>query len=64
MTLSGHIPILDFRLSEKESSHRTQIFPFILFAPNRKSKMSSYDPIRPRQHIGRNRQTDVLGCRD
>jgi len=27
---------------------------------NRKSKMSSYDPVRPRQHIWRNRQADLL----
>jgi hypothetical protein len=31
---SGHV--LNFRLSEKESSHRTQDLIFILFAPNRK----------------------------
>jgi hypothetical protein len=27
------VQVLDFRLSEKESSHRIQILPFILFAP-------------------------------
>jgi hypothetical protein len=28
---------------------------------NRKSKMSSYDPIRPHQHVRWNRQADLLG---
>ena len=62
---SGHA--LDFRLSENESSHRTQDLLFILFAPveNRQSEIignlkSLDDFIRSRQHLLRNRQTDLL----
>src|SRR6266849_4423130 len=56
--------ILDFRLSEKESSHRTQDLLFILFAPNRKSAIENRKLldhlIRPREHVRRNRETDLL----
>ena len=29
--------------------------------PNPKSKISFDDPVRPHQHVGRNRQADLLG---
>ena len=52
--------VLDFRLSEQESKNRFKKVLFTQFLQskieNRQSKMSSYDPIRPRQHIGRNRE--------
>src|SRR3990167_4905063 len=57
--------ILDFRLSEQESKNRFQKVLFMQFLQskieNRKSKMSFYDSVRPRQHIWRNRETDLLG---
>src|SRR3990167_3847722 len=58
--------ILDFRLSEQESKNRFQKVLFMQFLQskieNRKSKMSFYDSVRPRQHIRRNRESDLF-CR-
>src|SRR5262245_41314067 len=45
--------------NSKIASRFSQAFVFLL---NLKSKMSSYDSIRPRQQIWRYRQTDLLRC--
>src|SRR5262249_8913822 len=57
--------ILDFRLSDRELEDRIQILSCICFSPkskigNRKSKMSSYDSIRPCEHVRRYCQSDLL----
>src|SRR5437867_11168849 len=60
------VQVLDFRLSEEESKNRFQKVLFMQFLQskieNRQSKMSFYDFVRRCQHVGRNRQTDLL-CR-
>src|SRR6266545_4160069 len=57
--------ILDFRLSDRELEDCIQILSCICFSlkskiGNRKSKMSSYDPVRSCQHIRRNCHADLL----
>ena len=57
--------VLDFRLSDLKLKERIRVLLRICFSPqskigNRKSKMSSYDPIRPCQHPLRNRQADLF----
>src|SRR5262245_14943994 len=59
--------IFDFRLSERESKTRIRNRVSMCFLPqskigNRKSKMSSYDFVRPSQHVRRNRDPDLLRC--
>jgi|SoiMethySBSTD1v2_1073268.scaffolds.fasta_scaffold2962910_2 hypothetical protein len=53
--------VLDFRLSEQESGKRLSNVLCIRFAPNR--KLLDY-LVRSRQHVRRNRQTDLLGRRE
>jgi hypothetical protein len=63
-------PLLDCQLSDRKLEAPIGVLSRICFSPEskigkrprrRKSKMSSDDPVRPRQHIRRNRQTDPLG---
>src|SRR5437773_2841342 len=60
------VQVLDFRVSDRELEDRVQILSCICFSPqskigNLKSKMSFYDLVRPRQHVGRNGQADLHG---
>src|SRR5215471_7746693 len=57
--------IFDFRLPDKESRNRIQDRSIMFFSLNRKSAIANlklpYHLIRSCQHIGRNRQADLLG---
>src|SRR6266542_5148248 len=57
--------VLDCRLSEEEFGHRIQDRPIMLFSLNRKSAIENLklfnDLVRPRQHVRRDRQADLLG---
>ena len=48
-----------FRLPEHKSETRFEGTTFMRLPPQ--PKMSSYDPVRPRQHIRRYREADLLG---
>ena len=54
--------ILDFGLRRKHANEKSSLRILNFCSDSLKSKMSSYDPIRPLEHVERNCQTNLFCC--